>query len=227
MIKIIWIIGCPRSGTSFLTDYIGNYTDYCFNEPWNDFPLGKHKDWMLPKHNVVLKGIKQLNTSVVFKYCANALYYDEISKLYPKSKWVCIVRDPLHVMYSIFYPKKDSVPKRLWEVSKNGVPHCPLAVPFRDHHLINEVIRQVFFNWHSIFVASMKIEEIKLIKYENIDIEGLADFLELPLSRDNFIYNNRNEVYDIEKMKYLIKFLKFNNLYDDILKVKKILRYKK
>ena len=181
----IWVVGSPRSGTSFLTDFIGNYTDYCFNEPWDEFPLGKHESWNLPEG------------SMVFKYCSNALYYQSISDLYPNSKWVHIVRNPFHVLYSMNFTKEDAWPKRTLE--KFGKA---------DRRLNN-----AFYNWSLLFGAAKSIEKAMLVKYEDVDVDGLAKFLNLPLSQDSFDFENRNKLFDPAKMEFLIESLKRNGIY--------------
>lgn len=180
--KIIWIIGSPRSGTSFLTDCIGKHADHCFNEPWDKYPLGFHQKWKLPE------GL------IVFKYCANCLYYDEIKTIYPNSKWVHIIRNPIHVLYSMVFPKEKSKPIREWK-----------EFGFGDARIIN-----AFNKWKSITLSSLKIKEAKVICYENIDYFSLSNFLEIKVEPQNFI--NRNNIFEQEKMNYLKNKLSENEL---------------
>jgi hypothetical protein len=175
----IWIVGCPRSGTTFITNLIGEKTKYCFDEPWSKYPLGKHKNWNLPD-----------NGSLVFKYCANCFYYDEIKKIYPNSKWIYITRDPIHILYSIVFLKKDSYPKRTF---------------FEKENKFKKIIKTI--KMMSRYVnACKKIKEALIINYENIDYEKLSNFLKIKIeNQKKFI--NRNLSFEKEKMILLKKIL--------------------
>lgn len=182
MQKIIWVIGVPRSGTSFLTDYIGTKTDHCFNEPWTQYPLGKHEKWNLPK------------ATIVFKYCANCFYYKEIKNKYPNSKWIHIVRNPFNVLYSMVFPKKNSMPKREWAEMGQG-----------SQRIIN-----CFRKWKTMFSCCLRIKECYEIQYEQIDFKSLSDFIEIKLEKPKFI--NNNKIFEKEKMDLLKKVMKDNKL---------------
>jgi hypothetical protein len=184
MHKIIWIIGCPRSGTSFLTDYIGEKTNYCFNEPWVKYPLGKHKNWNLPNDG-----------NIVFKYCANCFYYNEIKEIYPNSKWIHIVRNPLHVLYSMIFPKKESIPERNWNEMGLGTQR----------------IIEAYKKWKTFLNCCFKIKEAKIIHYENIDFNSISCFVGEKLEKPNFI--NRNYIFDKNKMKSLKKIINEKKLH--------------
>lgn len=181
--NIFWVIGSPRSGTSFLTDYIGLKTDYCFNEPWKEYPLGKHKEWVLPKEG-----------SIVFKYCANCFYYKEMSSLYKGSKWVHIIRKPEHVIYSMVFPKKDAKPERLWKYFGKG----------------KERIIKSFNKWNKFIERCLEIKEAKIVYYEKINHEELSDFLGIKLDKSNF--KNRNEIFEENKMQIIKDVLNKNKL---------------
>lgn len=187
---VIWIVGSPRSGTSYITDLIGNYTNFCFNEPWETYPLGKHNSWDLPN-----------NGRIVFKYCANALHYEEISNRFPISKWIHVTRDPFHVLYSMCFPKKGSWPKRLWNEMGEDI----------DRRVCN-----AFYKWSYTRGAANLIDEALIVKYEKINIEELSKFLSLPIKQSYFedTFNERNNVFDPDEFKCLIDALKRNNLYD-------------
>jgi hypothetical protein len=181
--KIIWVVGCPRSGTSFLTEIIGKKTDYCFNEPWTKYPLGDHKNWRLPSEG-----------DIVFKYCANCFHYKEIKAIYPNSKWIHIIRNPIHVIYSMTFPKKDSFPQRLWE-----------EMGKEERRVI-----EAFKKWKKFIDCCSKIKEAKVVKYENIDLKSLSSYIGLDLDEPNF--TNRNKIFDYEKMTYLKKIFKKNKI---------------
>lgn len=183
---LIWIVGSPRSGTSLITDYIGKYTDHCFNEPWHIYPLGEQFSWNIP------------TGSVVFKYCANSLYYKDLKKIYPNSKWVHMVRNPLFVLYSMCFPKNDAWPFRSWDDIG-----CEL----------DDRVRNAFYKWSYLRSAAELIEEAFVVHYENINLNDLSEFLSLPLSNEDFYFENRNS-YDQVKFNSMIESLKKFELYD-------------
>lgn len=187
--SIIWIVGSPRSGTSYLADLIGNYTDFCFNEPWEEYPLGHHNSWNLPIGKIV------------FKYCANALYYEEICARFSVSKWIHIIRDPFHVLYSMCFPKPESWPERLWSEMGEDI----------DRRVCN-----AFYKWSYIRGAANLIDEAFVVQYEKINIEELSEFLSLPIKKSDLkdTFKERNNVFDPDKFQCLVDSLKRNNLYD-------------
>lgn len=173
--KKIWIVGSPRSGTTFLTDLIGQKTKYCFDEPWSKYPLGKHHEWNLPTDG-----------DLVFKYCANCFYYEEIKNLYPNSKWIYIIRDPIHILYSMIFPKKNSYPNRIFFEDKN----------------INKKIKKTIKMMSNYAKNCNEIKEALTIHYENIDYEKLSNFLQIDIKESNeFI--NKNKYFEQKKMKFL------------------------
>ena len=175
----IWIIGSPRSGTTFLTDLIGQKTKYCFNEPWDKYPLGKHNEWNLPDDGYL-----------VFKYCANCFYYEEIKNLYPNSKWVYIVRDPIHILYSMTFTKKTSYPNRIF---------------FEDIQNTSKRIKRIIKMMNEYLKNCRKIKEALVINYENINYEKLSNFLQIEVQKNNK-FANRNKYFEKNKMK-LLKFI--------------------
>lgn len=179
--KYFWIIGCPRSGTTFLTNLIGEQTKYCFNEPWALYPLSKHKYWNLPKDG-----------DVTFKYCANCFFYEEINQIYLNSIWIYIERDPKHVLYSMVFGKEDSKPARSFpEISKEKNIYLKIQKAFE--------MQKIFRN------QCNKINPNIRIQYENINYELIEDSLKIKLNRNKFV--NRNYKFDKSKMKLLMKFI--------------------
>ncbi len=173
----IWIIGSPRSGTTFLTNLIGESTKYEFNEPWDLFPLGEQKHWNLPKDG-----------TVVFKYCSNCWHYQEINKYYPNSIWIQIKRNPISILYSLVFEKADSYPVRKFYFD-NLENKIKFAKAMQKDYLSQ----------------CDKVENKIIVKYENIDYNLLEDKLKIKLDKKKFI--NRNKFYDKNKMKLLFKFL--------------------
>lgn len=175
MRSIIWVVGAPRSGTSFLTNYLGNYVDHCFNEPWEQYPLGQHNNWDLPS------GLS------VFKYCANSLYYEDINNKFFNSKWINIIRHPLHVLYSMVFPNDFSFPYRPWN-------------NFEQDHETR--VCNAFHCW-SLLSSAPQYHSIPTVCYENIDLYRLSKFVDLPLDFSNFNFRNSNDQHDVRKLKWI------------------------
>src|ERR1043166_2829977 len=101
MTQFTWILGSPRSGTSFVTEYIGKYTDEKYNEPWKSHPLESPRSWQFPKAD-----------KIVFKYCENWRNLHILTNRYPDSVYVHVYRDPDNVVDSMANPREDSWPPR-------------------------------------------------------------------------------------------------------------------
>lgn len=170
--KHIWIIGCPRSGTTFITKYIGNYVSECFNEPFDLYPVRKVEDWKFPK-------VK----SIVFKYCVNWKDANKINKKFKNSYFVHMSRDPRNVIYSMVFPKKDSWPYR------NFYNHRPTV-----KEKFEDAIKRWFddLNGCNNLSNNKNIKYIK-IKYENLkeDMPKLSNFLNIKFDK-NISFVNRN-----------------------------------
>ena len=184
----IFVVGSPRSGTSYLTEYIGKHTDHCLNEPWDRYPQSKIEDWNLPKG------------SLVFKYCSNSLYYDEISNKFPEARWVNIKRNPLHVVYSMSFPK-NNWPIRTWE---------------ELGEIAEERILNAFYKWSLLSSAADRIKTALVLKYENIDIDLLSKFAGINFDKDQHRNSFRNKNFDFQKdnMDLLVDVLIKNNIYE-------------
>lgn len=115
MSEFVWVIGSPRSGTTYVTDYLGKYADKVYNEPWDTHPLANPNTWVFPE-----------NKKIVFKYCENWRNLAVLLK-YPNSLFVHVWRDPNNVVYSMAYPKAGSYPPRNLYSEYNGSTrlwHC-------------------------------------------------------------------------------------------------------
>lgn len=185
--EVIWVVGSPRSGTTFVTEYIGKYVDNCICEQWESFPQMKPELWKIPKGKTV------------FKYCSNSFHYEYLSNEYKNSKWVYVKRNPIHIFYSVLFPKESSYPKRdKYRWNANGKWNKE-----NDEDILKRFIKY----YETITSSANKIKEAFVFEYENPDIKSLADFLDLPLSEKDFDYRNQNLKYDLSNMKKLNKML--------------------
>ncbi len=171
--KYFWVIGSPRSGTTFLTDFIGQYTDCMFNEPWQSYPLEEFNNWHFP----------DACKSLVFKYGCNWKRGNEILLRFPQSCFIHILRNPDDTIYSWMRPKEDSYPPRPFE--DYGEPETKL----RFKNIAEQWMVQVkgcleFERRHPRKTITIKYERLKT------DIDRLRHFTKLPLG--NIQFHNRN-----------------------------------
>lgn len=102
----LWVIGSPRSGTTYLSHCLGQNTDLSLIEP-NELPMyerGKVEQWRFP-----------LCRSITFKWCENFIVAERILDRFPNSLFLHAVRDPLNNVQSIAFPKADAWPPRAFE----------------------------------------------------------------------------------------------------------------
>jgi hypothetical protein len=170
----IWVVGSPRSGTTFLTSFIGKNVDKEYNEPWGTHPLNKEEIWKFPNVD-----------KIVFKYCANIFRYETITNRFPNSKWIHIIRSPDHVIYSMCFPKKDAIPIRNFPEYGNETLHR-----FKTGVKI----------WHRTMLESYKIKDLIQVEYESMDANKLSQAINVPMSQEKWDrqFHCRNE--DVDKM---------------------------
>ena len=99
----VWVVGCPRSGTTFLTDLIGQNCDRVYNEPGKDPTLarGLVDQWQFPPAE-----------NICFKWCENYKVADQILSRFPKSFFVHIMRERNNNVFSMAFPKETAFPPR-------------------------------------------------------------------------------------------------------------------
>jgi hypothetical protein len=177
MTKFIWIIGCPRSGTTMLIDYIAKYVDFSYMEPWESHTIRKPETWDFPDCK-----------SIVFKYCENWRDADYIATRWPNSFFVHVWRDPDNVINSMAFPKPTSYPQR------NLYPK----------HESNERVRLSIERWYEDVNGCLTLgieqhrDKYLEIQYEKIpnQIFQLGKKLDLPFNEIDF--DNRNVETDID-----------------------------
>tara|TARA_Y100000034_G_C6898795_1_gene414994 strand:- start:176 stop:781 length:606 start_codon:yes stop_codon:yes gene_type:complete len=174
MQRFIWVVGAPRSGTTLLTYFIGQATDKYYNEPWRSHPLGKVEKWKFPQKPII-----------TFKYCANSMYYEQIQKKYPNSKWVHMIRSPEQAVYSMYLPKSKSRPRRRFK-------------EFGDDP--NKRFTNVLDKWYSITTAARAIENMTTVYYEKLDVDKLSKALELNLSQKKWDKEFKNMNIDTSEL---------------------------
>ncbi len=123
----LWVIGSPRSGSTYLTLSLGKNTSHCFNEPIK-IPMFKRDNvdnWKFPACR-----------SIVFKWCENHEMADKIIERFPNSYFLHTIRDPANNIYSIAHPKSDSWPRREFEqLGEEEATRIQNAVGLWEHYM--------------------------------------------------------------------------------------------
>lgn len=164
--KYIWVIGSPRSGTSFITDFIGKHTACCYNEPWRDFHPDRVRDW-----NFECK-------SLVLKYCRNWQNAQYLNNRFRKSYFVHMIRDPRQVLFSLVFPKRNSKPFRNLFDEKDLDTRFDKAVNLWYDFTSNSRLVCEQFNGVEI-------------RYENVDLDKLSSFLNITFD-EKLVFKSRN-----------------------------------
>ena len=111
--KIIFLIGCPRTGSTYLYKTLKNVKNINLLPKENHFFLSKNlvekaNYFSSPKyfHNSSIKYyLKKLSLEKI-NYDVNTFYFYDIKtlktikKFFPKSKFFCFLRDPINRHYS-------------------------------------------------------------------------------------------------------------------------------
>jgi hypothetical protein len=152
MTTFVWVIGCPRSGTTFLTRLLGMNTDLMFDEPETLPMYERYKvdSWKFPDCG-----------SVVFKWCENFLVAEQILDRFPDSYFLHTIRDPSNTVYSIAFPKAASYPHRGFEEIDSGS--------------IRERARGSIEKWHWYTENCLKVADVVAGRYLAIRYESMPD----------------------------------------------------
>ncbi len=172
--RMIWIIGSPRSGTSFLTNFIGKHVDNMFNEPWGTHPIETPRLWKLPDDP---------ETTIVFKYCENWRNLHVLMHHYPNSIWLHCWRNPDDVVYSMAYPKEDSWPPRNLYKGYEGEEKLRLCMQRWYSNMM-----------HSLAVSNVLPNQYMEVRYEDMTpgLERLGEKLGIQFKLDELGFETRN-----------------------------------
>lgn len=178
MTQFLFVIGSPRSGTTFITDYIGKYVDSKYNEPWKTHPIETPKLWTFPNVN-----------NVVFKYCENWKNVHILLNNFPNSIYVHVWRNPDDVVYSMAYPKQNSYPPR----------------NLYGEHEEKDRIRLCIERWYSNMIHCLSLYNIIPNKYVEINYENAMPGLQrlegksgLYFDYNDFGFKNKNTNPDLD-----------------------------
>lgn len=178
MKKHIWTIGAARSGTSCLAKHIGKFTTYNFIESNIYHPLNLD-NWEF----------SEPYDSVSFKLNNNFVRANTLANKFKNSYFIHIIRNPMHVLYSMVQPKYGSWPERLnWK---------------------NDFIRAIAY-WEHFITGCLELNNVNIahIKYEKIpeNLNKLSEFIGVNLGNDASWFRNRNDEFvDKDYMEYLEK----------------------
>ena len=173
MSKMIWLIGSPRSGSTFLCDFIGKHTDRTYNEPWDSHPIETPRTWVFPPKA----------KTITFKYCENWRNLHIISNKYPDSIYVHIWRDPDNVVNSMAFPKEGSYPPR----------------NLYGEHETDQRVRLCMQRWYSNSMHCLSLNNIMPkqyieIQYENMKpgLRQLGEMAGINFNLEELGFKNRN-----------------------------------
>ena len=143
--KQFFIIGCIRSGTTFLCDMFINFVPKIFNE--------------IGERDIILRHKLLKNENFAFKFCEDFNNVHELKMLFKECKIFLIIRDIRDVVNSIYSPNIKSIPYRDFPVlndiakSKNiSRFEASLIIVYnyyyninkcldKDYNLIDEIVR--------------------------------------------------------------------------------------
>jgi hypothetical protein len=152
MTTFVWVIGSPRSGTTFLTRLIGRNTDLMFDEPETDPMYERYRvdAWEFPDCG-----------SLVFKWCENWVVAKQILDRFPNSYFLHTIRDPSNTVYSIAFPKAGSYPARGFEEI--------------DGESTAERVRGAIEKWQWYTEGCLDVPEVVGDRYLAVRYEGMPD----------------------------------------------------
>jgi dTDP-4-dehydrorhamnose reductase len=167
-----FIIGCIRSGTSFLCDMFIDFLPKVYNETGVRDIVLRHK----------LIG----NENFAFKYCEDFDNVNEIKQLFNQCKIFLIIRDIRDVINSIYLPNEKSIPPNSFPavdiISKNeNVSRFEAALRIVHCYYLN--IIECLENYYNL------IDEI--VKYENL----ISDPNNLKNLFDKYFVNKKDIEY--------------------------------
>jgi hypothetical protein len=208
--KYIWVIGCPRSGTTFLTDYIGKHTDLIYNEPFATHPIEEYKKWSFPEFE-----------TMVFKYCVNWKNASYLFDNFKDSFFLHIYRCPKNTVYSLTISKNNSYPFRDFYESKFLSKISKKNLNIDDKFDLS--IKKWYKNTTNSFSVIKKYNGIN-IKYEKIQgcLKKISNYLKINLKEDIKFENRNNKDTDSEIMNYFEHKWKSKNYYKEMELRKKI-----
>lgn len=173
MSKMIWILGSPRSGTTYATEFIGKHVDREYNEPWQTHPIETPRLWKFPPKA----------KTIVFKYCENWRNIHTLMHHHPDSHYVHVWRDPDNVVYSMAYPKEDSYPPRNLYGGLKG----------------DEKLRMCMQRWYSNMMHCLHLwtfipKQYTEIRYERMraGLKRLSEAMGVKFDFANYAYKSKN-----------------------------------
>lgn len=157
----IFVMGCPRSGTTFVAEWIGKSCQHTFVEDPH-YPVETAEVWELPAANCVVK------------WCHLFQKADALVARYPDCCFVHVVRRPLDVLYSITHPA---------EQSSNGRDFGDMRDPDRAVQWWSFHLQgcQKVTAWHrrrciTVECERLPIERLRLQEFLQISLPELPEF---------------------------------------------------
>lgn len=157
----IFVMGCPRSGTTFVTDWIGKVCSHTIQEDLR-FPVEAAAQWELPSLDCVLKW------GHIFQKA------DVLIARWPHCRFVHVVRRPLDVLYSITHPTEQSQPFRDF----GDMRDADKAVQWWSFHIqgCQQVASWYRRNTITVEYENLPEEKSRLDTFLGISLPPLSDF---------------------------------------------------
>ena len=208
VIRPIFIMGLPRSGTTLVENIIGNgsmklpmggeiesiskvFYSQNIIENYNSLNLKTNFGFKKDDYNELRKNIinhydqaklidNKKKNMFTDKSLENFLYIDIITKIFPNSKFVYCQRDPLANILGIF---DNFLPNLIWTHS------IDMIFQYFDiyYKKLSEILKKNNLNFKIINLEEISSEPKKTSK-------DLYDFLELEWSEDSINFNNNNNI---------------------------------
>lgn len=162
----LFIVGSPRSGTTFLSNWIGEKCDHVAIE-WQKFHIDMVRDWELPDGQVLIK------------WCHLFQIAPQLVQLYPNCGFVEIQRDPLNVVYSMSRPKRDARPPRPFEtLGTTPVVRLMNAIKWWHFHVsgCREQSRCWPERWLTVSYERLPSERQRLNEFLSTDLREIPEF---------------------------------------------------
>jgi len=241
-----FIIGAPKCGTTSLAAYLGQHKDICFSEP-------KEPHYFFDNDNFGYSGSLNSFINSCFAHCDEKKIWGEgsvwylyshsalikIKKHNPEAKVIIMLRNPVDMVYSLFYQKRHSLEEdekdfesawNLYESRKMG-ENIPKQCTEYRFILYKDIVKYYKYvkNVYHIFPAKniLVIDFDKFKDSTKIIYQRTLEFLNIPDDdRNKFEIINPNKEY---RSRIIRKFLKYlsNNHRQGIRRLKKIPLLKK
>ena len=203
--KPIFILGNQKSGTSIIVELVGDASKKSFvNDIDKIYEPIQYKLYtkVLPFKNFIESIAYQEFSAEIIKEPSLTLFYKELIKLYPKSKYVFIIRDPRDNIRSILDRVKLSGNKN---ISLDDISASDLTIEWKkilDNRWLgyvgNDCIESLAYRWNLFAkIYNDNRENMILVRYEDF-LADKAKYIDRLCSRLEIKYSDISNKVDIQ-----------------------------